>query len=144
MKNFIPSKKTSKTATSEFLIKILNSMKTSNEQFHLSEAEISLKLYKHFFQTKYLLSFQLYFTPGISLALWGSALDQKSYLSYIKRMKKRHRKLQTYFTLKFRLHDLHFNSQNGLTSHLVSWCSCNTGVIVDASSSPPVSLLKLL
>ena len=59
----------------------------------------------------YLLTFCMCLTPGISLTLWGSPLEQESYLSYIKRVIKRHCKPQTHLNFEFKLQNLHFNSQ---------------------------------
>ena len=41
---------TSNTATFKRFIKVPNRKRISNEQFHLYESEISLKLYKYFFK----------------------------------------------------------------------------------------------
>ena len=49
MKNFLPET-TSKTPTSGLFSKIPNRKKISNKQLHFCEAEISLKLCKHFFK----------------------------------------------------------------------------------------------
>ena len=41
------------------------------------------------------------------------------------------------------LHACHCRKRSGRLAHLVSWFACNTRVIVNASSSPPISHIKV-
>ena len=106
------TKWTSTAATTEFVCKIPNRKKISNEHFNLCEAEISLgeiiksinsetnnnppgndglttEIYWHFSNELAIMSFQVFMTPGESLAPWVLLIKNESYLplgSYLGRI----------------------------------------------------------
>ena len=103
----------SKAAIAEFLNKIPNRKKISNEQFDLCEVKTSLDEFItmvcltaefciHFSNKLAPVHLDVYMTPGESLVPWVLLPEQESYPSY-KSWEKRSCKVQTHFTFKLRL-----------------------------------------